>query len=75
MKIIDVNGNPHDLTQMQVNVMLIIGWTAFLLSWVMHILYYKTHPSSVDFSLPRFRERCFVYVLGKKEHLCCYKGK
>ena len=66
MKIIDVNGRPHTLTQYQVQNMLVISWVFFLLSWIFNILYYKVHPSAVDFNLKRSRAKLFIYVLGKK---------
>ena len=55
MTLIDVHGNPHKLTQKQVTNLIIIGWAAFFSSWIMNILYYKLHPSDVDFSKKRFR--------------------
>ena len=45
---------------------MLIGWAAFLGSWVMNILFYKVHPSSVDFS---FREKLYIHILGKKKFL------
>ena len=66
MRLIDVNGNPHPMTKHQVRMMMLIGWSAFLLAWLMNILFYKTHPSAVDFSLDRFKQKCSLYVVGKK---------
>ena len=55
MTLIDVHGNPHIMTQTHVINMIIIGWAAFFSSWIMNILYYKIHPSDVDFNPKRFR--------------------
>ena len=66
MKLIDVNGNPHTMTKFQVRMMILIGWLAFLFAWLMNILFYSVHPSFVDFSLKRCKEKCFIYVFGRK---------
>ena len=50
--------------------MMLIGWAAFLGSWVMNILFYKFHPSGVEFSL---REKLYIHILGKKRFLWGYK--
>ena len=71
MKLIDVNGLPHDLTEHQVKMMITIGWLTFLAAWVMTICFYKTHPSAVDFSPKRFKEKMFIYIFGKKYNLIC----
>ena len=34
MQIKDVNGRPHPLTQYQLQMILIIGWVSFFLSWI-----------------------------------------
>ena len=73
MRLIDVNGNPHPMTKFQVRMMIMIGWLAFLLAWLMNILFYKVHPSFVDFSPKRFKDKCFIYFLGRK--LVFFKGK
>ena len=73
MEIIDVNGRPHSLTQYQVQMILVIGWVSFLLSWISNIIYYKFHPSGVDFNVGRSRSRLFIYFLGKKVKLPGYK--
>jgi len=69
MKLIDVHGNHHELTPHHVRVMIGLGWATFIGSWVANICYYKVHPSSVDFSPKRFREKWFIYVLGNKKYL------
>ena len=57
MMLIDVHGNPHKMTRDQVTTIIIIGWVAFFSAWMMNILYYKVHPSDVDFSPRRFRSQ------------------
>ena len=71
MKLIDVNGNPHVMTPHQVSVMIIIGWVSFLCAWIMNILFYKVHPSSVDFSLAGLYKKMFIYICGRKISLRC----
>ena len=73
MRLIDVNGLPHELTEHQVRMMITIGWLTFLAAWVMNICFYKTHPSSVDFSFSpkRFRDKMFIYIFGRKYSLIC----
>ena len=73
MEIIDVNGRPHSLTQYQVQMILVIGWVSFVLSWLSNIIYYKLHPSGVDFNVGRSRSRLFIYFLGKKVKMPGYK--
>ena len=80
MKLIDVNGVSHELTEAQVRMMVMIGWLTFLAAWVMNILFYKSHPSAVDFSPKRFRDKMFIYIFGQKYSLssclcCCSKGR
>ena len=65
-KILDVNGRPHSLTRHHIVMILVIGWTSFIMSWIFNILYYKVHPSAVDFKLKRVRARLFIYVFGYK---------
>ena len=74
MEIKDVNGRPHPLTQYQVQMILVIGWVCFFISWICNIIYYKVHPSGVDFNLGRSRARLFIYFLGKKVKLPGYRG-
>ena len=47
-----------------------VGWAAFLGSWLMNILFYKVHPSSVDFS---YREKLYIHILGEKRFLWGYR--
>ena len=65
MKLIDVDGVPHELTEAQVRIMIMIGWLTFLAAWVMNILFYITHPSAVDFSPKRFRDKMFIYIFER----------
>ena len=69
MKLIDCNGYKHDMTKRQVRIMYAIGFTAFILSWIMNLCYYKVHPSAVDFRPKTFKEKCFIYVLGEKKQI------
>ena len=75
MEIKDVNGRPHDFTQYQVQMIMLIGWVAFFASWISNIFYYKVHPSAVDFNTGRFRSKFFVYFLGRKVKLPGYRGE
>ena len=78
MRLIDVNGAPHVLTEYQVKMMITIGWVTFLAAWMMTLLNYKVHPSSVRFTP---KGKMFFYIFGKKYNLrsilcrCCTKGK
>ena len=62
MKIKDIYGIDHDLTSKHVYVMLGVGWTCFLGSWLINIVYYKVHPSAVDFL--SFSDKKRLYVFG-----------
>ena len=53
--------------------MMAVGWMAFLGSWLMNVLFYKVHPSSVDFSKKGMREKLFIHVQGEKRYLWGYK--
>ena len=69
MKLIDINGNSHELTKFQVRVLILTGWLAFLSAWIMNILFYMVHPSSVDVKPARFGDKCFIFIFGKKKSL------
>ena len=69
MKLIDVNGNTHELTKFQVRMIVITGWLTFLFAWIMNILFYMVHPSSVDVKPARFGDKCFIFIFGKKKSL------
>ena len=75
MEIKDVNGRPHDLTQYQVQMIMVIGWVAFFLSWISNVFYYKVHPSAVVFSPRRSRSKFFIYFLGRKVTLPGYRAE
>ena len=53
--------------------MMAVGWMAFMGSWLMNVLFYKFHPSSVDFSKKGMREKLFIHVQGEKRYLPGYK--
>ena len=55
--------------------MMAVGWTAFLGSWLMNILFYKVHPSSVDFSEKGMREKLFIHDQGEKRFLWGYRNR
>ena len=75
MEIKDVNGRPYDLTQYHVQMIMVTGWVAFFLSWISNILYYKVHPSAVDFNRGRFSFKFFIYFLGRKVKLPGYRDE
>ena len=50
--------------------MMLTGWVAFLGAWLMNLLFYKVHPSSVEFS---YKEKLFIHILGRKRFLCGYR--
>ena len=69
MRLIDVNGLAHELTEHQVRMMITVGWLTFLAAWLMTIIFYKTHPSAVDFSPKRLPDKLFIYIFGEKYNL------
>ena len=75
MVLVDINGHPHPFTAGQVGGMLATGWAAFLLSLLLNILFYKLHPSAVDFNMGRFANKCTIHILGHKMHLFRFEGK
>ena len=74
MSIVDMNGRFRPLTGHQVHVTLVIGWVSFLLSWMFNIMYYRAHPSAVDFHPSRSRARLFIYILGQRIELPGYRA-
>lgn len=66
MKLVDTNGYSHELTHRQVRMMMVIGWLAFFLSWIMNISFYAVHPSMVDLNLMKLKGKCSVYIFGRK---------
>ena len=63
MTIKDISGNAHALTPHHVRVMLAVGWTCFLGSWLVNIAYYKFHPSAVE--MFSFSDKKILWVFGK----------
>merc|ERR1719350_705615 len=74
MSLVDVHGRVRLLTDHQVHVTLVIGWVSFLLSWMFNIMYYRVHPSAVDFNPSRARARLFIYILGRRVKLPGYRA-
>ena len=73
MKLIDVNGVKHDFKSNHVYMMLKVGWIFFLLAWILHIIYYKLHPSAVDFRLERVKGKYKEYrrfLFGRSHYKC-----
>ena len=56
MTIHNVNGGLHTITSNNVQDLLKFGWMVFLAAWVINIIFYLRHPSTVDFSLKRFEK-------------------
>ena len=68
MILVDTYGNKSPLDGHTVSVMLGVGWACFLGSWLINILYYKFHPSSVDLDLTdpeALSEKMKLYVFGR----------
>ena len=65
MKLIDVHGVEHKLARHHVNWMISIGWVSFFLAAVLNIIYYKLHPSAVDFNFGRIGGKLFLNIFGK----------
>ena len=64
LNLTDVNGMEHAIEPYHICVMLALGWTCFFSSYVMNFIYYKIHPSGVDFKKKRFRNRLHFYFCG-----------
>ena len=75
MKLVDTNGYSHELTPLQVRMMMTIGWLSFFLSWIMNISFYAVHPSMVDLNLMKLKGKCSVYILGRRISLFNKQGK
>ena len=60
----DTYGNAHDLSPHHIIVMLAVGWSCFLGSWLVNIAYYKFHPSAVEMD-PRSDEKKTLFVFGR----------
>ena len=74
MKLVDVHGRVEILTGDQVMMILVSGWVSFLLSWMFNIMYYRVHPSAVDFNPSRARARLFIYIAGRRVKLPGYRA-
>ena len=61
MKLIDVNGAKHEFKRSHVYMMLNVGWSFFFIAWILNIIYYKLHPSAVDFRFARVKEKFQEY--------------
>ena len=44
--------------------MVIVGWSAFILSWLLNILYYRLHPAEVDWT--NLANKIEIFIFGKK---------
>ena len=64
MTIKDIYGNDHNLTPLNIQVMLGVGWACFLGSWLINIAYYKFHPSAVEMD-PRSDDKKTLFVFGR----------
>ena len=65
MKLIDVHGVEHKLARHHINWMISVGWLSFFLAAVLNIIYYKLHPSAVDFNLGRMGTKLFLNIFGR----------
>ena len=74
MSLVDVHGRVEGLASDQVMMILVSGWVSFLLSWMFNIMYYRVHPSAVDFNPSRSRARLFIYILGRRVKLPGYRA-
>jgi len=73
MKLIDVNGVKHEFKSDHIYMMLKVGWIFFLLAWILNIIYYKLHPSAVDFRLERVKGKYKEYrrfLFGRSSCRC-----
>ena len=61
MKLIDVNGVEHEFKSEHVHMMLHVGWSFFFIAWILNIIYYKLHPSAVDFRFARVKGKFEEY--------------
>ena len=66
MKLVDINGMEHQITTYEVSIMLTIGWIAFILSYIVNIIFYIIHPSGVDINISRLQNKFMFHIFGKK---------
>ena len=72
MVLVDVNGRENPLTAGQILGILGIGWASSIIAFVLNLVYYKAHPSAIDFgSLERFKKRIILHLCGE----VCYPKK
>ena len=64
MILLDMNGNIKFISPATVHVMLAVGWGAFIVSWIVNIIYYLLHPLAIDIDLGRFMQRLNFNFLG-----------
>ena len=69
MKLIDVHGVEHKFARHHINWMISIGWLSFFLAAVLNIIYYKLHPSAVDFNLGRMQRKLFLNIFGRPMYI------
>ena len=62
----DVNGMEHEIEPYHICFMIALGWICFFSSYIMNFIYYKIHPSGVDFKKERFINRLHFYICGFK---------
>ena len=60
------SGRESSLTSDDVHWILGIGWASSVIALMLNFIYYKLHPSAVDFDLGRFRNRIVLYICGVK---------
>ena len=75
MKLLDVNGAEKKLTRSDVHWMMVTGWFTFIIAWILDIIYYKLHPSAVDFNPNRLRRKLSLFVLGQNIDITSIFGK
>ena len=64
--IVDTNGMKVPFSRTSVLNQLKFGWLVFFIAVLLNILFYKLHPSAVDFDLKRSRDKMDFYILGRK---------
>ena len=66
MVLVDLHGIRHPLSKWNISWMLGAGWIFFLASQVLNYLYYKIHPSSVDFRLKTLHNNTLLKWVKKE---------
>ena len=57
MKLIDVTGKAHSISKRSTRLILVAGWIFFVVSFGLHFIFYKIHPSGTDISLGAIKRR------------------